>query len=89
MTLFRSSTRATLAWMGTSVSSKAMIMTLSPISHMCAAAPFRAMMPVPRSPGRVYVSKRLPLSTSSTRTFSPTQIPTLSRRSWSTVMLPS
>ena len=66
-----------------------MMMTRSPSLTRCAAAPLTAMMPLPLLPGRVYVSKRLPLLTSAMVTFSPTQIPALSSRSSSMVMLPS
>jgi hypothetical protein len=66
-----------------------MMMTLSPSLQRCAAAPLMAMMPEPRSPARMYVSKRLPLSTSAMVTFSPTHKPLLSTRSMSMVMLPS
>ena len=43
----------TLAEIGLSVSSYPMMMTLSPTEASLAAAPLRAMMPEPLSPGRM------------------------------------
>ena len=52
-TLFSPSTRSTLACMGSSTSSYAIMITRSPSSQRCAAAPLIAMTPLPLLPGRV------------------------------------
>ena len=65
------------------------MMILSPVATQRAAGPFKQIIPLPGSPGIVYVSKRLPLLTSTICTCSYSKIPAASNNTGSTVILPT